>query len=31
LSATPEQFLHETQCDLTLLGGKAVHDRLGVM
>jgi predicted amidohydrolase YtcJ len=31
LSATPEQILHETHCDLTLLGGKIVHDRLGVM
>lgn len=31
LAATPEQILHETHCDLTLLGGRAVHDRLGVM
>jgi predicted amidohydrolase YtcJ len=30
LSATPEQILHDTQCDLTLLGGEPVHDRLGV-
>jgi predicted amidohydrolase YtcJ len=30
LSASPEQVLHETQCDLTLLGGELVHDRLGV-
>jgi predicted amidohydrolase YtcJ len=30
LSATPEQVLHETACDLTLLGGEPVHDRLGV-
>jgi hypothetical protein len=30
LTATPEQILHETRCDLTLLDGEAVHDREGV-
>jgi predicted amidohydrolase YtcJ len=30
LSATPEQILHDTHCDLTLLGGEPVHDRHGV-
>jgi hypothetical protein len=29
LRATPEQVLHETACDLTLLGGEPVHDRRG--
>jgi predicted amidohydrolase YtcJ len=29
LTATPEQVLHETSCDLTLLGGNVVHDRQG--
>ncbi len=29
LEATPEQVLHETACDLTLLGGEPVHDRRG--
>lgn len=27
LTATPEQILHETACDLTLLAGEPVHDR----
>ncbi|MEZ0168151.1 amidohydrolase [Microvirga sp. TS319] len=30
LSATPEDILDKTQCDLTILGGSIVHDRLGV-
>lgn len=29
LTATPEQVRDETECDLTLLGGQPVHDRLG--
>ena len=29
LTATPEQVRDETHCDLTLLAGKPVHDRLG--
>jgi predicted amidohydrolase YtcJ len=31
LSAEPEQVLHDTHCDLTLLAGEPVHDRLGAM
>ncbi|MCA3564385.1 MAG: amidohydrolase [Methylocystis sp.] len=30
LTAAPEQILHDTACDLTLLGGEAVHDRLNM-
>lgn len=30
LSAAPEDILYDTRCDLTLLGGEPVHDRLGV-
>ncbi len=30
LAATPEQILQDTACDLTLLAGEPVHDRLGV-
>jgi predicted amidohydrolase YtcJ len=30
LAASPEQVLHDTRCDLTLLDGKPVHDRDGV-
>jgi predicted amidohydrolase YtcJ len=29
LAASPEEVLAETVCDLTLLGGEIVHDRLG--
>jgi hypothetical protein len=29
LSAEPEQILHDTVCDLTLLDGVPVHDRDG--
>jgi hypothetical protein len=29
LSATPDEILHDTRCDLTLLGGEPVHDRRG--
>lgn len=28
-SATPEDILHDTSCDLTVLAGKVVHDRRG--
>jgi len=31
LSATPEDILDNTQCDLTIRGGAIVHDRLGVI
>ncbi len=31
LSATPEDILDKTQCDLTIRGGSIVHDRLGVL
>jgi predicted amidohydrolase YtcJ len=30
LTAAPEQILQDTACDLTLLAGEPVHDRLGV-
>jgi predicted amidohydrolase YtcJ len=30
LTATPEDILDNTQCDLTIRGGAIVHDRLGV-
>jgi predicted amidohydrolase YtcJ len=30
LTASPEDILDNTQCDLTILGGAIVHDRLGV-
>lgn len=30
LTASPDEILHDTQCDLTLLAGRPVHDRLGV-
>lgn len=30
LSATPEEIRDDTRCDLTLLAGQPVHDRLGV-
>jgi predicted amidohydrolase YtcJ len=29
LAASPEEVLEDTVCDLTLLGGEIVHDRLG--
>ena len=29
LAASPEEVLEDTLCDLTLLGGEIVHDRLG--
>ena len=29
LTATPEAILNDTHCDLTLLGGEVIHDRLG--
>ena len=29
LGAAPDEILADTQCDLTLLGGRVVHDRLG--
>jgi predicted amidohydrolase YtcJ len=29
LAATPEEVRDDTRCDLTLLGGEPVHDRLG--
>jgi hypothetical protein len=29
LGAAPDEILTDTQCDLTLLGGRVVHDRLG--
>ena len=29
LAASPEEVLADTVCDLTLLGGEIVHDRLG--
>ncbi|MBF9234595.1 amidohydrolase [Microvirga alba] len=31
LNATPEEILDSTQCDLTILGGDIVYDRLGVI
>jgi len=30
LTATPDDILDNTHCDLTLLGGKIVYDRLGI-
>jgi predicted amidohydrolase YtcJ len=29
LTATPDEILHDTHCDLTILDGVVVHDRLG--
>ena len=29
LAASPEEVLEDTVCDLTLLGGEIVHNRLG--
>jgi hypothetical protein len=31
LAARPEEILHETRCDLTILGGEPVHDPLGAL
>ncbi len=31
LSATPEDILDNTECDLTIRGGAIVHDRIGVI
>jgi predicted amidohydrolase YtcJ len=29
LTASPDEILHDTRCDLTILGGEVVYDRAG--